>query len=349
MSEKVSCGALIVCGGFRVPIDLAKMDNECGEIVQNAQQQIVVVNKMVKVTKAIEDTLKKLEPLWSAGTAAASMAGAYQQICGSLNDLNGQGEDLGKQIQAIGKLLETVNRIVTFVKGANAMCAALMSNPFSMSAAKACANATQVSTGTFLSSLTQFVNAVGQLVSAIQQSTQGTSNTVGQIGAQVGCDMNGMVPQQSYPYPAQTPPFVGQQPTIQPYPLPGQPQYPGATTPFFPDPAAGQMQAGYPSYPSSPASPLPASSIPTPSFPAQNGIPNVYDSLGWREAGSSTAGAAAAGTGEGLTIEITDSDGDGKHEVKVHVPEDQLDSNVTVTVDAKVGNEEIKGEFKVGK
>ena len=198
------------------------MDNDCGAVMANAQQQVAVVKRMVQVAKAIEDTLKKLEPLWSAGTAATSMSRAYQQICGSLNELNGQGEDLGKQIQAIGKILETVNRIVTFVKGANAMCAALMSNPFSMSAARACASATQVQTGTFLSTLTQFVNAVGQLVSAIQQATQGTSDAVRQVGDQLGYDPGRpptMQPQ-PYPYPGQTPPFIPQQP------YPGQPRIP---------------------------------------------------------------------------------------------------------------------------
>lgn len=321
MGMSVSTGALVVCGGYRVPIDLARMDNDCGAIVQNAQQQMAVVTKMVQVARTIEDTVKKLEPLWSAGTAAASMAGTYKQICGCMNDLNGQGGDLGKQIQSIGKLLETVNRIIQFVKGANAMCSALMSNPFSMSAAKACASATQVQTGGFLGMLTQAVNAVGQVVSAIQQSTQGTSNTMNQIGAQLGSD------------PGVTQPGVGSAPpmTAQPYPYP---QYPGATPPFLPDQTAGQTPGGYPAYPSFPT--------------VQTGIPSVYDS-GWRPAEPSPGTTETGGAGGSVTFKITDTNGDNKPEIEATVSGGLLDSNLTVNVDGEFGGEEFKTELKINK
>jgi hypothetical protein len=84
---------------------------------------------------------------------------------------------------------------------------------------------------------------------------------------------------------------------------------------------------------------LPASS-PT----VQSGIPNVFDSGGWIPTDSASGAGGTGGTGGAVTIEITDANGDGKHEVKVTAPE-----NVTVSLDAKVGNEEIKGDFKVGK
>jgi hypothetical protein len=117
---------------------------------------------------------------------------------------------------------------------------------------------------------------------------------------------------------APTAPIVPTVPSVQSAP-------PVAQTPASPEVAPAVQQS--PIYP--PASPT--------------GIPTVQDA-GWFP---QTAGSSA-GAGDGrLTIAVGDSDGDGDYEVKVDIPQSQLDKDIKIGINTKIGDEEITGKFDI--
>jgi uncharacterized protein YukE len=293
-----------------------------GAVLRNAQDQITVMARVGEVGKAFEQSTTKLQQLWKLGAAGASAKGAFDQLQGGLGDLVKQGGDLAKQIQAAGKVLQSVLQLLKFVQGANAAVAALLPNPFTHAAGRALAAVSKAQIVVQLAMIAQMAASIGQLMSAIQQATQKTNSTTAQVGdALNGGGGAGAMPPAS---------------AIQ------QPAYPTYPTVTAPEPARAMpavMPPGYPQYPSAP------------SYPPQNGMPTVYES-GWipqggEQAATAGAGRSAGGAGGGLTVDITDSDHDGKYEVKVNVPESLLDKDVKITVDAKVGDQEVKGSFDI--
>jgi hypothetical protein len=151
-------------------------------------------------------------------------------------------------------------------------------------------------------------------------------------------------------------------PTLAPAtPVPTTPATPVPTTPATPVPTTPAT----PSYPAYPSYPTVTSSQPVPTAPVstgsgntaglyptgagytpQTGMPTVYQS-GWIPQVGSQGTPAGGGTGGGLTIDITDADRDGKYEVKLNVPESQLNKDLKISVDAKVGDQEVKGTFDI--
>jgi hypothetical protein len=193
------------------------------------------------------------------------------------------------------------------VKAANKAVAALMSTPWSMPAAKALATATAAQTISWIGMVAQAATTIGQVLSGVQQATHKTDTTMATLGQVLGAG-TGTPPSAATP-PTFPPPT--QQPTVSANP---SVQAPGVTPPM-----------GY--------SPMPGN-------PPQRGLPTVYES-GWIPRG------ASPGTGNGLTIDVTDSDHDGRYEVRLNVPESQLTKDLKINVAAKVGDQEIKGNFEI--
>lgn len=290
---------------------LGRVDH--GALLVNAQQQVTVLARMGEVTTALGRSVSKLESLWKLSTASAGAATSIGQIRGCFGDLVGQGKGLAGQVQAAGSLLQNALRILEFVKAANKAVAALMCTPWSMPAAKALATATAATTIGWLGMVAQMAMSIGQAISAVQQATQATDGTTAALGNVLGGGAGTTVPPFTPPtFPTQpagsTYPAYHSYPTVSSYPAASQPQYP--------------VQ--------------PAAQYPT----AQTGLPTVYD--GWIPRGGTQATTGTTGTGgnagSGLTIDITDSNRDGKYEVKVNVPESQLDEEISV--DVKVGDQD---------
>ncbi|HEY8473782.1 MAG TPA: hypothetical protein VIL37_14265 [Natronosporangium sp.] len=319
----IQCGAIAALQpGF--PTLMSKIVScDPAAVQQNADAQITVVARAGEVGKQLEGSMKQLETLWKAGAAVAGAVSAFNQLRSAFDDLVGQGTQLGERIQAIGRILQNTIRIVQFVKAANAAVAALMSNPFSMSAARALAGATTVQTASWLGMLAQAIMTIGTVISAIQQAVQQTESTTAEVG-------KALDPGMASPIPA-APPATGQPalpqlpiqplPVGDPIPLPRHPApYPsyGSYPPAAPPP-------GTPSTPPPVPQPMP---LPAPLGPV-TGVPNVYNS-GWipRNAG---------GSGDRITISLEDLDGDGKYNVKVDA-EGDLDRDLKIG--GRIGDQE---------
>jgi len=320
----IQCGAIAALQpGF--PAMMSKIVScDPGAVQQNANAQITVMARAGEVGKQLEGSMKKLETLWKAGAAAADAVAAFGQLRSSFGDLVGQGADLGQRIQAIGRILQTTIKIAQFVKAANAAVAALMSNPFSMSAARALATATTAQTAGWLGMLAQTIMTVGTVISAIQQAIQQTEGKTAAIGKALD---PGMV----LPTPTTPPMFPGQ-------PAPGQPQ-PIQPLPIQPQPVPYPSYGSYPAVPTPMPTPLPTplpAPLPAPGTqaPVNNGVPNVYNS-GWIPRG--TPGSGSGGSGERITISLEDPDGDGKYNVKVDA-EGDLDRDLKIG--GKIGDQE---------
>jgi uncharacterized protein YukE len=293
-----------------------------GAVLQNAQEQVTVMARVGEVGKAFEKSTTKLQSLWSLGSAGANAKGAFDQLHGSMGDLVKQGGDLAKQVQAAGKLLQSVLQILKFTQAANAAVAALLPNPFTHAAGRALAAVSKAQVVVQLGMIAQMAGSIGQVMSVIQQATHKTNSTT----AELGNILNGGT--------GTTPP-VGTPPT-----LPSQ-QTGGAVYPTYP--TVGTQQPV-------PAVQTPSVYQPTSGNLSQTGMPTVFQS-GWiptgAAQGSSGTGAQSGSAASGITVDITDADHDGKYEVKLNVPESQLNKDTKITFDAKVGDQEIKGTFDI--
>jgi hypothetical protein len=318
----VACPAVDACSNQPVSSTLMRKLGgiDCGSILTNAEQQVSVLARAGEVSTALGRSMSKLEALWKLSNASTNAAGAFGQIQGCFGDLTGQGTSLAKQIQSAGSMLQNALRILEYVKMANKAVAALMCTPWSMPAARALASVTAATTTSWLAMVAQMAVTIGQAISTVQQATQSTGSTTASLGTALGGPDGTRLP-------ATTPPtFPTDQsrsiyPTVPPY----QAVPPYQTSPSYP------------------------TTLPAAAQPGQAGIPTVYES-GWipRGAGPATAGTGGqSGGGNGLTIDITDSNNDGKYEVRVNVPESQLDRDLKIHVDAKVGDQVVKGDFDI--
>jgi hypothetical protein len=312
-----------------------------GAVLQNAQEQVTVMARAGEVGKALQQSTTKLQSLWKLGSASAGAMGAFDQLHGGLGDLVKQGGDLAKQIQAAGKILQSVLQILKFTQAANAAVAALLPNPFTHAAGRALAAVSKAQIVVQLGTIAQMAASIGTVMSAIQQATHKTNSTTAELGSVLNAGTGtGAMP------PAATPTFPTHQPAVMP-PNPAYPTYPTVTAS---QPAPGiQVPAVmpprlYPQYPSTPGYPS------TSGYPSQTGMPTVYQS-GWVPQGGAQGrtgtGGQAGGAAGGLTIDITDSDHDGRYEVKVNVPESQLNKDIKIDIDAKVGDQVVKGSFDI--
>jgi hypothetical protein len=321
--DMVACPAVDACSNQPVSSTLMRKLGgiDCGSILVNAEQQASVLARAGELSTALGRSMSKLEALWKLSNASTNATGAFGQIQGCFGDLTGQGTSLARQIQSAGTLLQNALRILEYVKMANKAVAALMCTPWSMPAARALATVTAATTMSWLAMVAQMAVTIGQAISAVQQATQSTGGTTAALGSALG-GLDGMR------MPATTPPtFPTDQsrsiyPTVPPYP----------TTP------------SYPSYPSVPSAPSYPTTLPAAAPPGPTGIPTVYES-GWIPRGATPATSSPGGGG--LTIDIADSNNDGKYEVRVNVPESQLDRDLKIHVDAKVGDQVVKGDFDI--
>src|SRR5215468_5707450 len=182
--EVVACVAVDVCSGQSITALLVRQFGRCdpSAISQAAQQQRSVLGQLSDVQKSLSDSTKKLQAAWSLGAATASMAATMGQLSSAYGDLVNHGGSLAQQLEAAAKLLQDALRIMQLVKSANAACAALMSNPWTMGAAKALGSATAVQVTAWIAVVAQAVMAIGQVLQLLQESTQTTNNTTTAIG-----------------------------------------------------------------------------------------------------------------------------------------------------------------------
>jgi hypothetical protein len=362
--ELIACVAVDVCSGQQITVLLAQQlgRSDPQAISQVAQQQRTVLGQLGDLQKSLADSTKKLQAVWSVGSATAGMASTMGQLSGAYAELVNHGSSLAQQLEAAAKLLQDAQRIMQLVKAANASCAALMSNPWTMGAAKALGSVTAVQVTAWIAVVAQAVMAIGQVLTLIQRSTQTTNNTTTAIGQALTTTTTPTTPATTTPLPTMpvaTMPVATMPPTPTPVPATatGYPTYPTYPTVVNP-------QTGYPAAPTNPVAPgyPTAPAYPTAATPAaQAGLPTVYDS-GWlpkdpgtagaaapADASSTAAGGATAGagtTGDHLTISITENS-DGKYDLKVDVPDSELGKDLKINVDANVGGQEIKGSFDV--
>ncbi|GIH21035.1 hypothetical protein [Rugosimonospora africana] len=340
-TEVIVCVAVDVCSGRQISVLLAQQIGGCDPqaIAQIAQQQSQILGQLDNVQKSLSDSTKKLQAVWTLGTSTASMASTLGQLDGCFGALISQGTSAAQQIQAAATLLQDVTRIVQFVKAANAACAALMCNPFTAGAARALGTATAVQVTAWMSVVAQVLSAIGQVLSAVQQSTQstnGTTTTVAELLAPAATTTT---------TPTTTTPTTTTTATYPSYPT--YPTYPTVTAnPATTYPAASGTTA---------ADPMASGPLAAPTYAQQTAVPTVYSSglVAQNPGGAAGSGTAAggtvagsAGTGDHLTINITENS-DGKYNLTVDVPDDQLDKDLKINVDANVGGQGIKGNINI--
>jgi hypothetical protein len=366
----VACFAIDACSNTPVTSILCKQFSNVNPsaIQSNSHAQSATLSRIGEVGNSLGKSVSKLEQVWKVGAAANSAVNSINQIKGCLGEIVGQGTSLANKIQAVGKLLQTAIKIIDIVKAANAAVAALMSNPWTHAAARVLASATAIKTIAWIAMVAQQAMALGNALSAVQHATHKTDSTTKAIGSALGDGGSAPPPFLPSTNPAGTPPF---NPSANPAATP--PFYPTGTPPFNPNenpayapplvPAgSGGPTSTYPSYPTAtppsgapgttlpgaPVSTVPGSAVPGSPVPGgsplpggaaagSHGMPTVFES-GW------VARAPAAPTN--ITVSVGDFDGDGKNEIRVDVPQG-LKEDLKINVNAKVGNEEVRGTFDI--